>query len=230
MRIRVLVEGRSEQRLLELWGPRAFPKHELIVHPHQGKGEIPGDPAAKPDGRHRGLLDQLPATLRAFAGEPDTAVLVLVDADNEDCRTLKKRLLTMVARVRPKPERLMFRIAVEETEAFYLGDLRGLKKAYPQANMRKARSYRPDSICGTAELFGLVVQDDGLNKVAWAEAMGAVLTIRPEGSRSPSFRALHQALVVLTTERVPAPTKAAPKKRAKHWKSRYSSLRKQTDK
>jgi hypothetical protein len=226
MRVRILVEGPSEQCLLQQWGRRAFPKHEVIAHPHQGKGEIPRDPTKPPDPKRRGLLDQLPATLKAYAKEAETAVLVLVDADDENCVALKKRLLAMAARVKPIPKRLVFRIAVEETEAFYLGDLAGLKKAFPDADMKKAKSYRPDSNCGTAELFGEIVGDDGRNKVEWAKAMGDTLTTRPQGSRSPSFKALLGAFEKLTAEPngdIALPRKPRPKK---HWKSRHSATRK----
>lgn len=225
MRIRVLVEGKSEQLLIEQWCIRAFPKHEVIVHPHQGKGEIP-NLTKKPDYRRRGLLDQLPATLRALAKEQETAVLVLVDSDDEECTDLKNRLLTLATQIRPKPTRLMFRIAVEETEAFYLGDLKAIRKAYPDADMKKAKRYTPDSVCGTAELFGEIINDDGLNKVAWAEAMGNTLTTRPEGSRSPSFRALHAAFVTLASSPSRPTTAQRPKKAGKHWKSRFSAQRK----
>ena len=83
--------------------------------------------------------------------------------------------------------------------AFYLGDLRGIKKAYPAADMSTAGRYEPDSICGTWELFSRVVDDDGGNKAQWAEAMGRVMTTNPSESRSPSFRALCRALRRLAT-------------------------------
>jgi hypothetical protein len=59
----------------------------------------------------------------------------------------------------------------------------------------------------TAELFGRVVGDGGLNKVAWGEAMGKVVTTRPGRNRSPSFNALLRGLLELR----PA---ASPPKRA----------------
>ena len=41
-----------------------------------------------------------------------------------------------------------------------------------KARMKQARAYEPDSICGTWERFGKIIDDPGGNKVAWAEAMG----------------------------------------------------------
>ena len=230
MRIHFLVEGKSEQVLIEKWAPRALPGHDIVAHAHQGKGELPRDPKKPPDQRKRGLLDLLPATLQAYAEEDDCAVLVLVDADDDDVIDLQERLATMLPAI-SKPERLKCTIAIEETEAFYLGDLRGLKKAYPHANIKKAKLYEPDSICGTAELFATIIGDDGMNKVAWAENMGATLTSRPEGSKSPSFRGLLVAMREVSKQGSPKPThpqppKTADSRRAKHWKSRYSAQRK----
>ncbi len=141
-----------------------------------------------------------------------------MDADNEDCKKLKSQLLAIVGAM--NAPRVLIRIAVEETEAFYLGDLGALKAAFPNADMKRAREYVPDSIIGTAELFGEIVGDDGLRKVMWAEEMGDRMTTTASRSRSPSFRALHSGIKQLVTKNKTKP------KRKKHWKSVHSSLRK----
>src|SRR5262249_48257390 len=151
--------------------PRAFPGHQFLVKPHQGKGTLP-NARARPDPRKRGLLDLLPATLRAYAEScsDDEAVLVLVDADDDDCEHLLRRMRALAAEVCPKL-RVVFRIAIEETEAFYLGDLRAIKAAFPDANVERARRMTPDSRPpkGTAEVFAEIVGDDTLRKIEWAE-------------------------------------------------------------
>lgn len=201
MKVHVLVEGKSEKAFLEAWTPRAFKGHRFQAHPHQGKGALPSDTAALPAPKRRGLLDLLPATLRGYANaaaSSNDAVLVLVDADDDDCGALKQGLVALAMTLEPRLN-VIFRIAVEETEAFYLGDLCALKRAFPNADMDKARAYVPDSIVKTAELFGSIVGDGGLNKVWWADEMGPRLTTRPSGSRSPSFRALHAGIRSLVT-------------------------------
>lgn len=223
MRVHVLVEGKSESELIERWAPRAFKGHTFIAHPHQGKGTLPKNPTHKPDPRRHGLLDLLPATLRAYGSSPNAAgdaVLVLVDADREDCTKLKAKLVSLVQSTNPRPK-VVIRIAVEETEAFYLGDLRALRIAFPNADMRKARRYQNDSIVGTAELFGEIVADGGLNKVHWAEEMGLRLTTNPSRSTSPSFRALHRGIAKLIAGQ-PTPGRRSKK----HWKARHPGLRK----
>jgi Domain of unknown function (DUF4276) len=222
VKVFVLVEGTSEQALLERWAPRAFPGHQFLLRPHQGKGTLPRS-SRKPDPRQRGLLDQLPATLGAYAAScgEDEAVLVLVDADDDDCRELKRQLVALAGRVAPTL-RVSFRIAVEETEAFYFGDLRALKAAFPDADHTQARAFVPDSrpAKGTAETFADIVGDDTLRKRDWGQIMGDKLTIDPAKSRSESFKALHDGIRKLV-----APGPRPKQRRAKHWKVRHSSQR-----
>jgi len=213
MTIHILVEGPSERVLLEKWSSRLAMGQPVRLHPHQGKGSLPDDVSAVVAKHRRGLLDQLPAKLRGFSSslDPnDDSVVVLVDADDEDVPSLRARISAAIEQVAPSM-RVLVRIAVEETEAFYLGDLRALKAAFPAADMARARAYQPDSICGTWELFGSIVGDGGGNKVAWAEEMAPVLTTKANESRSPSFRDLLLGLRELAAAR-----KAPAKRRAKY--------------
>src|SRR5580700_5258784 len=149
MRLHILVEGRAEEAFLREWLPRLLPAHSFIVLPHQGKGRLSADPKKKPDPKQRGLLDQLPAKLRAYGKtlNADTdRVVVLVDLDDQDCVDLKKRLKMVLQYCDPKPT-VLFRIAIEETEAFFLGDPPAVKKAYPKAKVGKIKKYVQDSIC-----------------------------------------------------------------------------------
>jgi hypothetical protein len=222
MKVHVLVEGASELVFIDRWAPRAFPGHEFVVRPHQGKGTLPRNLAARPNPRHRGLLDLLPATLRAYSATAAMAadgVLVIVDLDDEDRADFEQRLAAIAQATQPL--RVVIRLAIEELEAFYLGDLRALKIAFPNADMTRAAAYAADSIVGTAELFGEIIDDDGLRKVLWAERMGSRLTTNPSRSRSPSFKALHAGIQDLVS--VAAPPKPP---RKKHWRTKHSSQRK----
>ena len=217
MTIHVFVEGSSERALFEYWLPRILRDQYFRVHPHQGKGSLQGNLNDPPQVKARGLLDQLPAKLRAFSSTlnpEEDGVLILLDADDDDPAELKKRIEEVVEGCAPNIK-VRVSVAVEETEAFYLGDLRALRRAYPTADLSKARDYVPDSICGTWELFGQIIDDDGGNKVAWAEAMGPHLTTQPAQTRSPSFRGLIQHVNAL----VPGPV-AAPHARPYRHKSK----------
>ena len=208
MRIYVLVEGRSEEALLTPWLKRFQPNHIHLVIPHQGKGHIPPDPTAQPDPKRRGLLDQLPAKLRAYGkslNKQTDRVLVLVDADTDPCQALKQRMEALLNQCAPKPE-VAFRVAVEETEAFYLGDPRAIRRVFGPLRQGPYQNYVQDSICGTWEVFQVVIAARHEDKVAWAEAIAPHLSTATRGrlaNRSPSFRQLCQALRLLAGEQWP---------------------------
>ncbi|MBN2191665.1 MAG: DUF4276 family protein [Polyangiaceae bacterium] len=214
MIIHALVEGASEKAFLEPWAKRLLKGHDLRAYPHQGKGKLQPGPARRDQ---RGLLDQLPAKLAAFGKSRQRdgeRVLVLVDADGDDVANLERELEVLKARLDPAPV-VIFRFAVEELEAFYLADQKALAAAFPDFDRKLARSYTPDSICGTRELFGRVVRDGGGNKVAWAQAMASKVTIKAAESRSPSFKKLCNGLQELVASPTEAPPKPGKPRRAK---------------
>jgi hypothetical protein len=212
--LHVLVEGPSERALFEGWGQRFLSSHSLRIHPHQGKGRLPGDPDARVDPRRRGLLDQLPAKLRAFGQDLDSKtdrVLVLVDADDDDCEELKDRLAALKERIHPCPE-VMFRIAVEETEAFYLGDVNAIRKAFRSVKLSAMKDYEQDAPdVGTWEIFRDVIGASDEDKVEWATQIAPCLSKDPLKNKSPSFRHLCGAMRKLCGEAEQA--KSAPKPR-----------------
>lgn len=205
MRIRYLVEGPSEADLLDRWLPRALPAHSHIVYPHEGKGHLPKRIDLPPNPDHRGLLDQLPAKLRAYGAslDPQTdRVLVLVDADDEDPTDLSGRILDVFDTCVPAPHGRVA-IAVEETEAFYLGDPKAIEKAFKTFKKSAYNGYVQDSVCGTWEVFQAVIGWKHESKCRWAQAIGDHLSTATSGgelNRSPSFRAFYQAVKALAGE------------------------------
>ena len=204
MRLHILVEGRAEEAFLKQWLPRFLPEHSFIVIPHQGKGRLSANPKKKPDPKQRGLLDQLPAKLRGFGKSLKTdtdRVVVLVDLDDQNCLDLKSRLKLLLAYCDPAPI-VLFRIAIEETEAFFLGDPPAIKKAFRSAKVGKIKKYEQDSICGTWEFLRDVIgaPSESEDKVSWAQAIGQHLTAEWRGrkaNKSPSFRAFCKGLLTL---------------------------------
>jgi hypothetical protein len=138
-------------------------------------------------------------------------VVVLLDADDDDPYLLVGEVVLAASSVAPGLG-VLVRLAVEETEAFYLGDLAGLRRAFPDVDLTQVRKYEPDSICGTWEFFGKVVNDRGGNKVAWAEAMAPVLTTKASESRSPSFKGFVSGLL----ESVPKKRSTSRVRRRRH--------------
>jgi hypothetical protein len=128
--------------------------------------------------------------------------VVLVDLDDDDCHDLKKRLVALLDHCESRPV-VLFRIAIEETEAFYLGDPAAIRAAFPQAKIRRMKDYVQDSVCGTWELFQRVVDARSEDKVGWAERMAPHLGTEWKGkgaNRSPSFQQFCKGLLMLAGE------------------------------
>jgi hypothetical protein len=120
--LELLVEGYSDVPIVREILTRRFGLCEEIdfrILPHKGKGTLPEHPLALPKRHHRGLLDQLPAKIRAYAYDTDCWLIVLVDKDSDDCRQLKNSLVDMYNE-HPRDKRaqnVLFRIATEEIES-----------------------------------------------------------------------------------------------------------------
>ncbi len=169
------------------------------IHPFQGK---------------RDLLAKLPYRLRAYRRwmPADWKIVVLIDADNNDCRELKDRLekMALQAGLMPKTAaggsqfQVLNRIAVEELEAWFFGDVEALSDAYPGipkglANNRRFRD--PDAVSGgTWETLERVLQragyfKGGLEKVRAAREIS--MHMNPDRNRSKSFQVFRQGLLDL---------------------------------
>jgi len=213
MRIHILVEGPSEKALLDAWFPRFLPGHRHHVIVHEGRGKLPVDIDAPPDPKQRTLLHQLPAKLKAFGNALNPAtdrVLVLLDLDTSDRRELEQRLNALLAAIaaRGTTPNTLFRLAIEEVEAFYLGDPPAIRAAWGSIKKPgKLRAYRQDSVCGTWEVFQAVIAAPVEDKVGWAERIGPHLGTAfdgPNANKSPSFRQLCLALRQLAGEEAAA--------------------------
>ena len=93
------------------------------------------------------------------------AVLVVIcDLDNECLKSFRQELFSVLNACNPKPE-TRFCIAIEEGEAWMLGDLAAIKKAYLNANNKILNSYKNDTICGTWELLADAIYVGGAQKL-----------------------------------------------------------------
>ena len=215
MHIEILVEDASGAKLLEavlpkLLGEQGDP-HTWRVHSYKGIGRIPKNLNAGADPTKRILLDQLPRILRGYGNTPgiDAAVVVL-DSDRRNCVTFLTELKALAAACNPAPNTL-FRLAIEEVEAWYLGDRQALQTAYPRAKADGLGRYAQDSVCGTWEVLADAVYPGGsaaINKAGWplpgqikyewAEKIGPLL--QPDRNLSSSFGKLRDGLRRLVAE------------------------------
>lgn len=202
MHIEILVEDASGAKLLKAVLPKLLGEqgvsHSWRVHSYKGIGRIPSNLHAGGDPAKRILLDQLPKLLRGYGKTPGIdAVVVVLDSDRRTCVDFLSELKTLLAGCDPAPN-TMFRLAIEEVEAWYLGDRQALQAAYPRAKADVLNRYAQDSICDTWELLADAVHNGGSAaikktgwplpgqiKCEWAEKIGPLM--EPDRNTSPSF-------------------------------------------
>ncbi|MCX6619765.1 MAG: hypothetical protein NTY38_01535, partial [Acidobacteria bacterium] len=156
------------------------------------------------------LLDRLPTVLAGYGKslQAGDAVVVVVDLDDRHCVSFKQELLEIQKRCNPMPE-VLFRLAIEEIEAWLLGDRNAIVKAFPRAKLNTLHSYGQDSIGGTWErladalfpggspaLKALGYPRIGMEKCKWASLIGRHLDV--EANLSPSLRVFRSGLLKLT--------------------------------
>lgn len=198
--LEVLVEEYSAEEALENLLPKLLPSHvDFKIISFRGK----------PD-----LLKKLPDRLKGYRSwlPSDWKIVVLCDRDDDDCLKLKQELEGFSAKSGfPTPSTasnnqfcVLNRIAVEELEAWFLGDALAVSKAYPKvkATFATQSKYRlPDEIIGgTWEALERLLRNKGyhpggLNKVEAARAIS--MHMNPECNRSVSFQQFCNGLAAL---------------------------------
>jgi hypothetical protein len=203
MHIEFLVEEPSAEAALQHIIPKVLgDEFSFDVHPHQGK----------PD-----LLSKLPGLLRGYSAwlPEDWRIVVLVDGDDDECHELKSTLdavahgagLFAKSTVRSgRRIQVLNRLAIEELEAWFFGDLDALHAAYPRLSKKLANRQRyrdPDAISGGTwetlerELRRAGYYPGGLPKIAAAREISARMV--PEHNRSNSFQVFRRGLLELVS-------------------------------
>ena len=207
MHFEILVEDRSGKTMLDILVPKIInqPPHTFKVKAYKGIGHIPKNLRSSTDPSKRILLDRLPKLLRGygktFAGYPPNypaTVIVVCDLDDKCLKAFRQELLAVLDACNPKPE-TRFCIAIEEGEAWLLGDIPAIKAAYPNAKDSVLSRYENDAICGTWERLADAVFSGGANglknkgwqtvgreKSMWAKKIAPHMNVN--NNASPSFR------------------------------------------
>lgn len=205
MHFEILVEDQSGKKALDIIVPKIIGhEHTFNVHSYKGIGRIPKNLKGESDPNKRILLDQLPRLVqgygKTFANYPENysvAVILVCDLDDKCLKAFRTELFQILTECHPRPD-TRFCIAIEEGEAWFLGDLPAIKKAYPKAKDAVLSTYSQDSICGTWEKLADALYPGGANSLSkqgwqtvgkiksdWAEAIGPNMDVETNGS--PSF-------------------------------------------
>ena len=205
MRIKFFVEELSAEEALYNLVPKIIgPGHSIKIYSFQGKHDLLNN-----------LSNRLKALKRGFAS--DDRIVILIDEDREDCKALKGKLETIAnasgfnskSAVLPGTMfHVLNRIAVEELEAWFFGDMNALLNAFPKlpASLREKASFRnPDGINGgTWEALERVLNkygyySGGIPKVELARAVSQHMN--PQNNRSRSFQVFRDGLAEMVRTR-----------------------------
>ena len=203
MHFEILAEDQSGKKFLDILAPKIVgDSHSVEVRYYRGRDR---------------LLDNLPRLLRGYgktyAGYPENypaAVIVVCDLDDKCLKAFRQQLYGILNVCNPKPL-ARFCIAIEEGEAWLLGDIPAIKRAYPKAKDRVLKAYENDSVCGTWEYLANAVypggeealakkgrQGVGREKSIWAEKIAPRMDV--ESNKSPSFRYFKNTLQRLSQQ------------------------------
>lgn len=212
MHFEILVEDQSGKKALDILIPKIIGSaHTFNVHGYKGIGRIPKNLQSNANASKRILLDQLPKLLRGygkiFANYPveyQAAVIFVCDLDDKCLKALRQELFALLDACNPKPI-THFCIAIEEGEAWFLGDIPAIKAAYPKAKDAVLSSYVNDTICGTWEHLADAVfpggthalsangwQAIGAEKSVWSQKIAPHMNVAINSS--PSFYYFRETL------------------------------------
>lgn len=200
--VEVLVEEASTEAALRLLLPKMLGEGITFqIYPSNGKQD---------------LLNNLPKRLRGYqAWLPEAwRIVVVIDRDDDDCNRLKQTLERMAGQAAlttktSSPQgrwQVVNRLAIEELEAWFFGDMQAVRTAYPrlpETMARKARFRDPDAIRGgTWESLERVLQRAGYFVGGYRKLEGArtiAAHMDPMRNTSRSFGHFRDTMLALGT-------------------------------
>lgn len=171
MKLVFLLEEPSMKYLLDELLPRILPENvEFQTIPHKGK---------------QALERSIPRKLRGWTEPGDVRFVILHDQDTKDCVKLKQDLMALCAGT---GKAVLIRIACQEMESWYFGDVNALALAYDRPKLRQLSSQRkyriPDDIpTPKEELYKLIPEHQ---QIADARRVAPYMAI--ENNTSISFQ------------------------------------------
>ena len=173
-------------------GIGGFTKKNTVKETHSGK-----------------LLNDLAIYMRGFQRGLqgiEASLIIVLDNDENDPEEFKSQL-NNVADMNSIQMDYVFCIAIEEIEAWLLGDESAIQKAYPKYKKNVLHDYQQDNICGTWEVLADVVYKGGMHEIKmkkmsymeigklkseWADRIGSQMIFA--NNKSPSFIFFYEAI------------------------------------
>ena len=176
MRIEFLLEEYSMKVFLESLLPRILPaeikmNEHYFLRAHAGKSD---------------LKKSIPKKISAFNNlNTQVGIVILQDQDSNDCILLKNELVSLCG-VPQNNVKYLVRIVCRELEAWYLGDMDAIQKAYPKfvalKYKNKAKFRYPDDSNASDEIKKIL---PSFQKVEGARKISPHIDIK--ANRSHSF-------------------------------------------
>lgn len=177
--LHIFTEEPSLKIVLETILPKILPQNVYFqIYSHQGKQDL-----------ERALRTTLPSISKI----PGSKILVTRDQDSADCKDLKQHLTETIG-LNCQCD-FLIRIICRELEAWYLGDMQAIQKAYPRFNAEqyknKAEFRNVDKLqSANKELLKLIPEysnRDYLPKLETAEYISPFLDLNNNKSESFNY-------------------------------------------
>lgn len=134
MHFEILVEDQSGKKSLDILVPKIIGnEHTFKIHSYKGIGRIPKKLKPNENANKRILLDQIPRVLQGYGkafADYDASVIIVCDLDDRCLKDFKRELIDILDSCSPKPV-AKFCFAIEDGEAWFLGDVSAIKKSLP---------------------------------------------------------------------------------------------------
>jgi hypothetical protein len=189
MHIEFLVEEYSTEVTLNFIVPKIIGEiHTFKIHNFQNKDR---------------LLKRLPDRMQGYSKflPDDWRIVIIVDQDRDNCQELKNKLCDASRVVtQQKGNVVLHRIAVEELESWFLGDVQAIRVEYekiPPSLSQTAKFRNPDNITGgTWEQLDRILKKygyhTGLQKIDFAQKVSRHMDV--ENNLSRSFQVFRDGL------------------------------------
>lgn len=211
MHFQFLVEDRSSTELINILMDKIVSTNPDVTFNCKGFRGIGGFALKKTvkETKTGKLLNDLATYLRGFNRSLQgisATIIVVLDNDDRNIEMFREELENVASQNMILVDHV-FCVAIEEVEAWLLGDQGALLTAYPSAKTQVLRGYHQDSICGTWELLADVVYPGGMAKIRkdklsymeigklkaeWAKNIGIHMNLQK--NVSPSFNYFMQQI------------------------------------